>query len=88
MACNSDKGLPCGTLHLRLRSYLQKTALVCLKASMLILSGSVTDPNHNPDELTVTWYVGSEVVCEASTPYGQGDTDCAVVLEPEDTEID
>ncbi len=87
MACNSDKSLTVRNPAPQASIVSPESGANVLEGFYVELSGSVTDSNHNPEDLTVTWYIGSEVACEASTPYGQGDTDCTVVFEPEDTEI-
>ena len=58
-----------------------------LEGFQVNLVGSVTDSNHSPEELLVTWYVGLDVVCETTTPEADGSTACEVVLAPNETEI-
>ena len=43
--------------------------------------------NHSASQLQVTWYAGTEVLCETAAPEELGDTFCEAVLDPDDTEV-
>ena len=34
--------------------------------------GAVSDPDHAADDLTATWYLDGEVVCESESNHGRG----------------
>ena len=87
IACDSDKSLTVQNPAPQASIISPNDGSDVLEGFPIELVGSVTDSNHMADELEVTWYVGSEIACETSTPYGQGDTTCNVTLLPEDREI-
>jgi hypothetical protein len=52
----------------------------------VMLRGSASDPGAAAETLSVTWYIGNEVVCEASAPLDdKGSTECEVVFWGEDS---
>jgi hypothetical protein len=51
------------------------------------LRGTVSDSDHSPDDLTATWYAGTEVLCAAAAPDGDGGATCDAVLNEDDAEI-
>ncbi len=50
------------------------------------LMGTVED-DGSMDQLTVTWTVGGASACTAGHPDDNGQTQCSIVLDPDDTEI-
>ena len=41
---------------------------------------AVSDPDHTATDLTVTWYAGSTVACEATTPDNDGLSTCEIEM--------
>ena len=58
-----------------------------LEGYVITLRGSAFDSNNTYDELTATWYAGTEVICEATVPQSDGNTECEVVITTDDTEF-
>ena len=48
---------------------------------------TVSDDDHDNTELSVAWYVDSEIVCDWTTPTVAGDSSCDIVLETGDEKI-
>ncbi len=44
--------------------------------------GKVSDTDHETDELLTTWYLNSEVICDAAAPEDDGHTACTATFEP------
>ena len=51
------------------------------------LRGSVSDPDDLNITLSVVWYLGEEIVCEASNPDAEGNTTCDIVPGAGDDQI-
>lgn len=49
--------------------------------------GSVFDANHEFDQLTATWYAGTEIICDEQVPLQDGATICETTLGVADTDI-
>ena len=47
--------------------------------------GSVSDPDHPTTDLVATWFLGTEVLCEAAPPDGDGRVQCEATLGIDDT---
>ena len=42
--------------------------------------GAVSDPDDSADELTATWYLDGDVLCESAAPDSDGITTCEAVI--------
>ena len=51
------------------------------------LRGAVSDPDHDDQALTVSWWLGSDRVCGPSTPEDGGGTGCDMVPQEGDSQI-
>ena len=51
----------------------------------IVLRGSASDSNNTYDELTATWYSGTEVICEALVPQSDGSSECELMVSTDDT---
>ena len=49
--------------------------------------GSVTDPDHDTDELVAIWYLGTEEVCAATAPAEDGTTSCDILITDDASEV-
>jgi len=52
-----------------------------------LFSGQVSDPDHGPEDLLVTWLVGEETRCAAAAPDATGLSECELVVYEGDTEL-
>lgn len=86
-ACTGDKGLNVNnaTPVAEITSHTDGDEV--LEGVATMFGGHVSDNNHSPEQLTVTWYAGTEILCEPTNPDSQGDTFCEAVLDPADTEV-
>ena len=87
MACRSDKGVTAFNAKPDVSITSHNDGDVVLEGELISFRGSASDANHSPIELTATWYVGSEVLCEAITPESDDAVQCDGILLPSDTEI-
>ncbi|MEC8276542.1 MAG: hypothetical protein VX026_02420, partial [Myxococcota bacterium] len=53
----------------------------------MTLRGSASDANHSYDQLTATWYSGSEIICEATVPESDGTVQCDTTLVLTESEV-
>ncbi len=51
------------------------------------LRGAVSDPDHPAEDLSVSWYLGTELVCGPQAPDAYGDTSCDAVVSLGDDSI-
>ena len=58
-----------------------------LEGLLVTFIGNVDDANHISEQLSATWKVGDEIICEARTPESNGETNCQISLTPEETEV-
>lgn len=49
--------------------------------------GSVSDVDNPSDELLVTWFAGTDIVCPETTPAANGTSECQAELSPDVTTI-
>ena len=60
---------------------------VVLEGHVTTFRGSTSDANHSSEELTATWFVGTEILCEAVTPESDGTVQCDGILLTTDTVV-
>ncbi len=49
--------------------------------------GAVSDPDHAADDLTATWYLDGEVICESAAPEADGITTCEALISSTASEV-
>ena len=85
MACRSDKGVTAFNAKPDVSITSHNDGDVVLEGELISFRGSASDANHRPQSTTATWYVGSEVLCEATE--SDGAVQCDGILLPSDTEV-
>ena len=86
-ACRTDKSLNINNAVpvAEIKSHADDDEV--LEGALTTFWGHVSDSNHSASQLQVTWYAGTEVLCETAAPDELGDTFCEAVLDPDDTEV-
>lgn len=51
-----------------------------LEGYATLFRGSVSDPDHQSDELTASWFSATQELCPPATPDAEGITTCEVIL--------
>ena len=51
-----------------------------LEATTETFRGVVSDPDHSAEDLTATWYLDGEVLCESAAPDSDGISTCTATL--------
>ena len=87
LACDSDKSLTVQNPSPTAEIISHDSSSEVFEGVPTLFIGSVTDSNHTPDQLTTTWSVNGEVICDAVIPDSSGQTECEVALDIDDTEI-
>ncbi|MEC8380682.1 MAG: hypothetical protein VXZ96_10200, partial [Myxococcota bacterium] len=87
IACDSDKGVTAFNSKPEASITSHSDGDSVQEGYVITFRGSASDANHSYDELTATWYVGSEVLCEATIPESDGTVQCEGILLPTDTEV-
>ena len=67
-ACDSDKGVTAFNSKPEASITSHTDGDEVLEGVLVTFRGSASDANHSYDQLTATWYAGSEVICEATVP--------------------
>ena len=62
-ACDSDKGVTAFNAKPEASITSHSDGDSVQEGYLIAFRGSASDPNHSYEELTATWYVGSEVLC-------------------------
>ena len=86
-ACDSDKGVTVFNPNPEVEIISHSDGDEVLEGFQVTFVGTVDDANHTSEQLSATWKVGEEIVCEASTPESNGETSCQISLTPEETEV-
>ena len=86
-ACDSDKSLTVQNPAPIADIISHDDGSEILEGFVITLTGLVSDSNHTPDQLTTTWVVNGETVCENVIPDEGGGTSCDVVFTTDDTDI-
>ena len=87
VACDSDKSLTVQNPAPTADIISHDDGSEILEGFVITLTGLVSDSNHTPDQLTTTWVVNGETVCENVIPDEGGGTSCDVVFTTDDTDI-
>ena len=87
IACDSDKGVTAFNSKPEASITSHSDGDTVQEGYLQTFRGSASDANHSYDELTATWYVGNELLCEATIPESDGTVQCEGILSPADTEI-
>ena len=87
VACDSDKSLTVQNPAPTADIISHDDGDEILEGFVITLTGLVSDSNHTPDQLTTTWVVNGEIVCENVIPDEGGGTSCDVVFTTDDTDI-
>ena len=87
VACDSDKSLTVQNPAPTADIISHDDGSEILEGFSITLTGLVSDSNHTPEELTTTWVVNGETVCENVIPDEGGGTSCDVVFTTDDTDI-
>ena len=87
LACDSDKGVTAFNSKPEASITSHNDGDVVLEGYATTFRGSASDPNHTYDQLLATWYVGTEVLCEATVPESDGAVQCDGILLPTDVEV-
>ena len=87
VACESDKSLTVQNPAPTADIISHDDGSEILEGFSITLTGLVSDSNHTPDQLTTTWVVNGETVCENVIPDEGGGTSCDVVFTTDDTDI-
>ena len=87
IACESDKSITIQNPAPKADIISHDDGTNVLEGFSTTFVGSVTDSNHTPDQLITIWYVNGEVVCDDVIPDTNGQTECAMTLGMNDTEI-
>ncbi len=87
VACESDKSLTVQNPAPTADIISHDDGDEILEGFVITLRGLVSDSNHSSEELTTSWEINGEYVCEDVIPDADGETSCEVVFTPDDTEI-
>ncbi|MGC6511083.1 MAG: fibrinogen-like YCDxxxxGGGW domain-containing protein [Myxococcota bacterium] len=80
MACDSDKGVTAFNSKPVATITSHSDGDTVLEGFVTTFRGSASDPNHRFDQLTATWFVDAEVLCDARVPESDGTVQCEGVL--------
>ena len=68
LACQTDKSITIQNPTPKAEIISHSNGDTTLEGFVTTFVGSVTDANHSADQLTTTWYVNGEVICDEVTP--------------------
>jgi len=54
---------------------------------LTMVRGTVSDPDHQTEDLLATWYLGTDEVCPATAPAWDGETTCEVAIGVDETTL-
>ena len=86
-SCDSDKSITVFNPNPEAEIVSHSDGDEIIEGYLITFVGNVDDPNHTAEELTTTWMIGTETICEATSPESDGTAICEAILTPEDTEI-
>lgn len=85
LGCGSDKSITTVNKAPEATITSHSNGAEVFEGFLITLRGSASDSNSSYDELTATWYAGTEVVCEAIIPENDGTTECEITIGVADT---
>ena len=87
MACAGDQGVKAFNAEPEAEITSHSDADEVLEGYTESFRGVVSDPDHAAEDLTATWYLDGEVVCESASPDADGISLCDVLIPATATEI-
>ena len=86
--CDSDKSITVQNPTPKADIISHEDGAEVLEGFETLFVGSVTDSNHNPDELTTIWYSNGEIICDGLIPDLYGQTQCFITLGADENDFD
>lgn len=86
-ACDPDGGLKVTNTAPTASIVSPSDGATVMEQAPLLVSGTVGDANHAVEDLSVSWWIGGEVVCSAAAPAADGSTSCETTLDPGSVEV-
>ena len=87
LACRTDKSITVQNPTPKADIISHEDGAEVLEGFETLFVGSVTDSNHNPDELTTIWYSNGEIICDGLIPDLYGQTQCFITLGADENEV-
>ena len=87
MACAGDQGVKAFNAEPEAEITSHADGSEVLEGYTESFRGAVSDPDHAAEDLTATWYLDGEVVCESASPDADGISLCDVLIPSSATEI-
>ena len=87
LACRTDKSITIQNPAPKAEIFSHSDGDAVLEGFATLFVGNVTDANHTADQLTTTWYLDGETICEDLIPDEDGETQCDLTLGTESSEV-
>ena len=87
LACRTDKSITIQNPAPKADIFSHSDGDIVLEGFATTFVGTVTDANHTPDQLTTIWYLDGDVVCDDVFPDEDGQTQCDISLDTDNSEI-
>ena len=78
LGCNGDEALKVFNSEPTAEITSHYDGETLLEGATINFRGSVSDPNHQNPELSVSWYLDDEAICSAIAPSVDGETTCEI----------
>ena len=86
-ACDSDKGITAFNSKPEASITSHTDGDEVLEGILVTLRGSASDANHTYDQLSATWYSGSEIICEGIVLESNGVVQCDATFLLTESEV-